>query len=120
MKKLEKLTKYVIAPNIAFYGGFIFDGDDIFLCDDKIEEEDYYVHIIQRIEKNTLITDIEKKYKVTNGKEVREKSHLEVEINEGQKLVYIEGLGFTISEYKLMTIPEVMEQYKIIDGNEVE
>ena len=48
MKKLEALTKYVIIPNVRFYGGFIYDGEDIFLCDDTDEDEDYYIHIKQK------------------------------------------------------------------------
>ena len=41
MKQLEKLEKYVITPNVRFYGGFKYDGEDIFLCDDKIDEKNF-------------------------------------------------------------------------------
>ena len=34
MKKIEKLDKYFITPKPRFYGGFKYDGEDIFLCDD--------------------------------------------------------------------------------------
>ena len=37
MKKLEKLEKYVIIPNTRFYGGYIFDGEDIVILDVIIE-----------------------------------------------------------------------------------
>ena len=29
MRELKRLDKYVITPNIAFYGGYIHDGEDI-------------------------------------------------------------------------------------------
>lgn len=117
MKKLEVLTKYVIVPNVRFYGGFIYDGEDIFLCDDTDEDEDYYIHIKQKIVNNVLITDGEKEYKTLKGKVVKEKWFQEVEIEKNQKLVYIEGQGFTLSEYKLVTIDEAKEVYELLKGD---
>ena len=46
MKKLEKLEKYVIIPNTRFYGGYVFDGEDINLCDDTFT--DYEVMYIEK------------------------------------------------------------------------
>ena len=68
MKQLTELTKYVITPNVRFYGGFVYDGEDIFLCDDKDEDEDFKLHIKQRIVNNILITDGEKEYQTLKGK----------------------------------------------------
>jgi len=118
MKRLESLTKYVVSPNIRFYGGFIYDGEDIFLCDDKEKSKDYYLRVKQTIENNVLISDITKRYKLKNGKKIKEKSHLEIEIEKGQKLVYIEGIGFTISEYKMIEIDEAIKYYKILKNGE--
>lgn len=116
MKQLTELTKYVIAPNIRFYGGFIYDGKDMFLCDDKEKGKDYYVRVKQVIENNILKSDVTKRYKMQNGKKVKEKSHLEIEIEKGQKLVYVEGTGYTIPEYKMVTIDEAINHYKILKG----
>ena len=33
MDKLESLEKYVITPNVNFYGGYTHNGKDILLCD---------------------------------------------------------------------------------------
>lgn len=114
MKQLEKLEKYVIVPNVGFYGGFIYDGEDIVLCDDHDIDVGYDFKVKQRIENNVLITDTERTYKRENGKKVSEKIHQEVEIEEGQLLVYVEGLGFTISEHKMCLIDEAMELYNIL------
>ena len=35
IKKLESLEKYVITPNVRFYGGYVYNGEDI---DGKSEE----------------------------------------------------------------------------------
>ena len=79
MNKIEKLDKYVITPNVGFYGGFIYDGEDIFLCDDHDVDEDYDFKVKQEIKNNILFTDLTREYKVEE-KKVKEKSHLEVEI----------------------------------------
>ena len=114
MKKLEKLDKYVILPNVGFYGGFVYDGQDIDLCDDHDTDEGYDFKVKQRIEGGMLITDLERSYTRKNGHMVREKSHLEVEIAAGQLLVYVEGTGFTISEYRMCQIDEAIKQYELL------
>lgn len=115
-KKLEKLEKYVIIPNVKFYGGFIYKGEDMFLCDDTEEDEESYLHIIQRIENNFLITDGERYYKRMNGKSVKDSWHQEVELEVGKKLIYIEGQGFALSEYKMVTIDEAKSIYDLLKG----
>lgn len=116
MKKLEQLEKYVIVPNVGFYGGFRYDGEDIFLCEDSEKEEGYECKVTQRIEGNVLITDLEKTYLWKHEKQVREVSHQEVELEKGQLLVYVQGTGFTIPEYKMCRIEEAVEQYEILKG----
>lgn len=113
MNKIEKLDKYVITPNVGFYGGFIYDGKDIFLCDDHDEDEDYDFKVKQEIKNNILFTDLIREYKVKE-KKVKEKSHLEVEIEKGQLLVYIEGTGYTIPEYKMCTIDEAINHISLL------
>ncbi len=114
MKKLEKLEKYVVLPNVGFYGGFVYDGEDIILCDDHDTDVGYDFKVKQKIENNVLITDSERTYERDNGKNVTEKIHQEVELEKGQLLVYVEGLGFTISEHPMYLIDEAIEQYKIL------
>lgn len=116
MRKLQDLTKYVITPNVRFYGGFIYDGQDIFLCDDTEEDEDYYFHVQQKVVDNILITDGEKEYKTLKEKKVKENWHQELEIEKGQKLIYLDGQGFTLSEYKMVTIDEAKDIYELLKG----
>lgn len=114
MKQLDKLEKYVIVPNVGFYGGFVHEGEDMALCDDHDTDEGYDFKVTQRIEKDVLITDIERTYERKNGKRVTEKSHLEVEIERGQLLVYVEGTGFTLPEYRMCGINEAIGQYELL------
>lgn len=116
MKKLESLDKYVIMPNVGFYGGFVFDGEDIFLCEDHDVDENYDFTVRQEIKNNVLITDLTREYARSNGCWVKEKSHLELDINVGDILVYVEGTGFTIPEYRMCKIDEAIGQYNILKG----
>ena len=116
MRKLEHLEKYVITPNVGFYGGFKWDGEDIFLCDDHDVDGNCDIRVVQKIEEGKLITDLTKKYEYQPGKYVTEVSHMEVDIEANQLLVYVEGMGFTISEYKMCTIDEATDIYKLLKG----
>lgn len=114
MKKLESLEKYVVVPNVGFYGGFKYDGENIMLCDDHDTDEGYDFQVTQKIENDVLFTDIERSYQRKNGKWVTEKSHQEVEIEKGQLLVYVQGVGFTIPEYRMCQVDEAIKQYEVL------
>lgn len=114
MKQLDNLEKYVIVPNVGFYGGFIYDGNDIALCDDHDTDDGYDFKVKQQIVNSVLITDLTKEYTRRNGKKVAEVAHQEVEIEKGQLLVYVEGLGFTIPEYRMCKIDEAIGQYETL------
>ena len=120
MRTIEKLEKYVVMPNVGFYGGFVHDGEDIFLCEDHDVDEGYDFKVRQEIKDNVLITDLTREYTRKNDKKVKETSHQEVELEEGQLLVYVEGLGYTIPEYKMCKVEEAIDQFNILrgDGNE--
>lgn len=114
MKQLENIEKYVIVPNVGFYGGFVYEGENIFLCDDHDTDTGYDFHVVQKIENHTLITDMERTYKRKNGKAVTEHAHQEVQIEPGQLLVYVQGQGFCIPEYKMCKIEEAIGQYEVL------
>ena len=113
MNKIEKLEKYVQKPNLTFYGAYIHDGTDIELCDDTEREDDYFFNVKQRIENNVMHTEIERKY-MRNHKKILETSVQRVELEDGEILVYVTGLGFVIPEYKMCSIEEAIEDYKKI------
>ena len=120
IKKLESLEKYVITPNVRFYGGYVYNGEDIELCDDKDEEEGYKVHIQDKIIGGHLIKQVEQEYTMSNGKKVKQKEYQDIELEENQLLIYAEGQGFVISEYKMLTIDEAIEKYKLLKSPEGE
>lgn len=120
IKKLESLEKYVITPNVRFYGGYVYNGEDIELCNDKDEEEGYKVHIQDKIIDGHLIKQVEQEYTMSNSKKVKQKEYQDIELEENQLLIYVEGQGFVISEYKMLTIDEAIEKYKLLKSPEGE
>lgn len=122
IKKLESLEKYVITPNVRFYGGYVYNGEDIELCNDEDEEEEegYKVHIQDKIIDGHLIKKVEQEYTMSNGKKVKQKEYQDIELEENQLLIYVEGQGFVISEYKMLTIDETIEKYKLLKSPEEE
>ena len=121
IKKLESVEKYVITPNVRFYGGYVYNGEDIELCNDKDEEEEgYKIHIQDKIIDGHLIKQVEQEYTMSNGKKVKQKEYQDIELEENQLLIYVEGQGFVISEYKMLTIDEAIEKYKLLKSPEGE
>ena len=122
MKNLTRLDKYVITPNVGFYGGFKYDGEDIHLCNDHDVDEGYDFQVEQHIKDDVLVTDIKREYTLENGRKVKETSHMEVTVEEGQLIVYVEGLGFTIPEHGMCTVKEASELYQLLEvenGNDI-
>ena len=122
-KKLGILTKYFIHPNTHFYGGYIYDGDNIELCDDNDSmyneegKENFKINVKQRIEDGILYTDINSSRIYKNGMKQNDTIHQELELKKGQLLVYVQHQGFVISEYKMVTVEEAKKIYDILGGN---
>ena len=55
-----------------------------------------------------------------NGRKVSQKEHQEIELEPEQLLIYIEGQGFVISEYIMLTIDEAIEKYKLLKSPDKE
>lgn len=127
MKKLERLEKRVIYPNVQFYGAYKHNGQDIYLCNDV--DEDYNedgTQIVNRIAvecyiiKNVLYTNLKREYIIRGNQKVTEESKQSVEIKKDELLIYLKGQGFIIPEYKMVTIPDAIDLYNLIKGDEID
>ncbi len=123
LKKLDKLTKYVIYPNTRFYGGYTYDGKDIELCDDSDSiknekgKEVFKINVKQKILNGVLYTDINSTKTYKDDTKQFDTIHQELQMKKGQLLVYVEHQGFVISEYKMVTIERAKRIYDILGGN---
>lgn len=123
IKKLDKLTKYVIYPNTRFYGGYTYDGKDVELCDDSDSIKDekgkevFKINVKQKILNGVLYTDINSTKTYKDDTKQFDTIHQELQLKKGQLLVYVEHQGFVISEYKMVTIERAKRIYDILGGN---
>lgn len=123
IKKLDKLTKYVIYPNTRFYGGYTYDGKDVELCDDSDSiknekgKEVFKINVKQKILNGVLYTDINSTKTYKDDTKQFDTIHQELQLKKGQLLVYVEHQGFVISEYKMVTIERAKRIYDILGGN---
>ena len=94
LKKLDKLTKYVIYPNTRFYGGYTYDGKDIELCDDSDSiknekgKEVFKINVKQKILNGVLYTDINSTKTYKDDTKQFDTIHQELQLKKGQLLVY--------------------------------
>ena len=51
---------------------------------------------------------------------IKQKEYQDIELEENQLVIYAEGQGFVISEYKMLTIDEAIEKYKLLKSPEGE
>lgn len=114
MKKLEKLEKRVVYPDVQFYGAYIHTGEDIYLCNDIEENEDSRVEIECYIKDNVLYTNIKRNFKTVSDRIVTENINQSIQLKKEEVLVYISDSGFVVPEYKMVKIPEAIELYKLL------
>lgn len=116
MEKLEKLEKYVKAPDTQFYGAYFYDGVDRELHNETIYEDGYTLTIIDIVENGIF-----KKHKVlTDGKGLKEEENIEYPLKDGEMLIFVQNMGFTKTTTPMMTIEEAIERYKLLDTKYME
>ena len=122
MKKLEQLEKRVIYPDVQFYGAYIHTGEDIYLCNDIEENEDSKAQIECYIKENILYTNIKQEYKTIKDRIVKNEIYQSISLKDNEVLIYVQGSGFVVPEYNMVTIPEAIDLYKLLEngGNEDE
>ena len=116
MEKLEKLEKYVKAPDTNFYGAYFYDGIDRELHNETITEDGYTLTITDIVENGIF-----KKHKLlTNDTGLREEEFIEYPLKEKEMLIFVQNIGFTKTTSPMMTIDEAIERYKLLDTKYME
>ena len=116
MKQLEKLVKYVKAPDTQFYGAYFYDGEDIELHNESIEQDGYTLTITDIVENGIF-----KKHKIlTDDKGLKEEEFIEYPLKENEMLIYVENMGFTKTTSPMVTIDEAIDRYKLLDTKYME
>ena len=112
MKKLEKLEKYVQAPDVNFYGTYFYDGEDIELHNETEEENGIELTIVDTIENGIF-----KKHKILKDTNtgLLEETTTTFPIKEGESLTFIQNRGF-IKAKGLIPLEEAINRMKLLDS----
>lgn len=112
MKQLESLEKYVRIPDTNFYGAYFYDGEDIELHNETIEENGIELTIIDTIE-----SGIFKKHKILKNKKTGliEETNTTYPIEKGKMLVFFQNIGFTETK-GLISLDDAIERMKLLDS----
>lgn len=121
---MSKIKKYVFKPNLQFFDGYVVKEENEKgeivkkeLLDETIKDEEtnQKVHVKQRVDGLTIITDIESEIEIF-GIRTKEISHLESTYKEGTILIYNEGEGYIYPKMKVCTVDNAIEYLKLLEG----
>ncbi len=120
---MSKIKKYVFKPNLQFFDGYVVKEKDAEgkivkkeLVDETIKDEEtnQKVHVKQKVEGLTIITDIESEIEMF-GIRTKEKSHLESTYKENTILIYNEGEGYIYPKMKVCTVNEAIDYLNLLE-----
>lgn len=107
LKPQEKVERFMIKPHYGLFLGVTVGKD----TDIEDETEDGTIH--QTI-KGTIFTTIKKEEREKNGMKIIENSKLIVELQEGTRLIWIEGQGYIVPDFEVKSTKEVIEDMECI------
>lgn len=107
LKPQEKVERFMIKPHYGLFMGLTVTKD----TDVEDETEDGKVH--QTI-KGTTFTTIKKEQIEKDGMKVEEDSKLVVQLQEGTRLIWIDGQGYIVPDFEVKTTKEVIEDMDCI------
>ena len=120
---MSKIKKYVFKPNLQFFDGYVVKEKDENgniikkdLIDETIEDEEtnQRIHVKQKVEGLTIITDIESEIEIF-GVRTKEKSHLESIYKEDTILIYNEGEGYIYPKLKVCTVDDAIDYLELLE-----
>lgn len=106
-KPQKELIRFMMKPQYFQYLGLVVnentDIDDV--------TRDGKVH---QIIKDNVFTTKMKDEKEINGMKIKEKSEISVEVPNGTRLVWVEGKGYVLPEYPVISVAEAKEDLEAI------
>lgn len=116
MRSIGNLKRYVIKPSLKTLAVLEVTGEQHgeIANETKKDEEGNTFKVIQTIEGFVITTKVTTIYKLKDGTKMNEKSTLKMEVNKGQKLVYIDNKGFVLPELNICTVEEAIEDYSVL------
>ena len=106
-KQQKKLERFFMAPNYTPVLGVTVKKDTDIEDEEIKEDENSKLTVKQKIKGLKFMTETTLETTLKNGEKMKEHSTVELELNEGTRLVWFEGRGYILPEESFQTIKEI-------------
>lgn len=113
-KQQKKLERFFMMPNMTPVLGVTIRKDTDIEDEDEVKDEVSRKTIKQKIKGTHFITETTLETTLENGEKMKESSILEVDLNEGERLIYLPGKGYILAQEPFATIDEIVENYNYL------
>lgn len=107
-KPQKELIRFMIKPQYYQFLGLVVNKD----TDIDDVTNDGKVH--QTIKNNVFTTTITDEKEI-DGMKIKEKSKISIELKEGTRLIWIDGKGYVLPEYQVISVAEAKNDLEAIE-----
>lgn len=107
-KPQKELIRFMIKPQYYQFLGLVVNKD----TDIDDVTNDGKVH--QKIKNNVFTTTITDEKEI-DGMKIKEKSKISIELKEGTRLIWIDGKGYVLPEYQVISVAEAKNDLEAIE-----
>ena len=108
-KQQKELIRYFMAPNYTPVLGLTVTPETDIEDEEIKEDETTKIVVKQHIKGLIFKTETTMTTTLKNGEKMKEKSHVELELKEGTRLVWLEGKGYILPGENFQTLKEIKE-----------
>lgn len=108
-KQQKKLERFFMRPNWTPVLGLTVTKETDVEDEETKEDETTKINVQQKIEGTKFITEKTMTTTLQTGEAMKEESRIELDLNEGTRLIWLEGQGYIFPNEAFMTMHEIAE-----------
>lgn len=108
-KQQKKLERFFMSPNWTPVLGLTVTKDTDVEDEETTSDEVTKIVVRQKVKGTTFMTEKIMTTTLQNGERMKEVSNVEVELNEGTRLIWLEGKGYVFPNEAFKTMHEIAE-----------
>lgn len=108
-KQQKKLERYFMQPNWTPVLGLTVTSETDVEDEEHKEDETTVIDVKQKIKGTKFITEKTMTTTLESGVKMKEISSVELDLNEGTRLVWLEGKGYILTNEPFKTMQEISE-----------
>lgn len=113
-KQQKKLERFFMAPNFTPVLGLTVTKDTDVEDEEVKQDEVSTMTVKQKIKGLKFKTETTLTTTLKNGEKMKEKSCVELELNEGTRLIWLEGKGYILPGENFQTLKEIKEDIEYL------